>query len=206
MKKHFVYTFIFLLATTNALQARQSITVKGLKKFFDAHWKLNESSLEYLDSGEVLTEAEVKSGDKTQSFVLNGAGLHKNRCTTVLRKLSMLEKYQDWISFIKSSKYNEKRRLFTVKADHTLLPYPMIVHIIMDRPTKVGVYNFAFPTGMFAGLTGTYTIKDINNHCLIYVESSWSGKKTAIPNLVIELFVEGLSKSGAELLMRKTRF
>jgi hypothetical protein len=118
----------------------------------------------------------------------------------------MLEKYQDWISFIKSSKYSEDRKLFTVKADHTLLPYPMIVHIITERPTKPGAYKFSFPTGMFAGLTGTYTIKDINNRCLIYAESSWEGKKTAIPNLVIELFVEGLSKTGAELLIRKTQF
>ncbi len=140
-----------------------------------------------------------------QSFTLNAAGLHKNNCVTVLRKLSMLEKYQDWISFIKSSTYNEERKLFTVKADHTLLPYPMIVHIIMDRPTKPGVYKFTFPTGMFAGLKGTYTIKEINKRCLIYAESAWQGNKTSIPNMVIELFVEGLSKSGAELLMRKTQ-
>lgn len=199
--------FIFLILQVPALSlAGESATYKALNAFFKQNWKLNESSLEYLEKGEVLSEADVSSDDKTQSFTLNGAGLHKNRCSTVLRKLSMLEKYEDWISFIKSSKYNEKRRLFTVKADHTLLPYPMIVHIIMDRPTKPGVYKYAFPTGMFAGLIGTYTIKDINNRCLIYAESSWRGKKTAIPNMVIKLFVEGLSKTGAELLIRKTRF
>ena len=194
--------YIFILLSAFSAQAFAG----ELEEFFKTKWKLNKAALAHLEQGQVLTEALVKSDDEQQSFSLKAAGWHQKKCSTVLRKLSMLESYKDWISFVKSSDYHEKARLFTVKADHTLLPYPMIVHILMDRPTRPGVYKFKFPTGIFAGLIGKYTIEEKENRCLIYAESSWKGKKTKIPDLVVELFVEGLTKKGAELLMRKTRF
>ena len=193
-----MYTFIPFLC----LSAQGS----ELETFFQDKWKLNKSSLDYLKQGKVLAEAEVESDKNNQSFSMHAAGWHNKKCALVLRKLSQLEKYEEWISFVKSSRYQEKYGLLTIKADHTLLPYPMIVHILMQRPTKEGVYKFSFPTGIFAGLVGEYTVEEKDKRCLIYAKSNWSGKKTNIPDVVVELFVEGLTKLAAELLIRKTQF
>lgn len=192
------------LSSAKAAPSQQSLL--SLENFFKGKWKLNQSSLSYLNKGQVLAEADVGSKENNQSFSLNAAGWHNKKCSIVLRKLSMLENYAQWISFVKSSEYHERGKLFTLRADHALLPYPMIVHIIMERPTKPGRYNFTFPTGIFKGLSGHYIIEEREKRCLIYATSSWSGKETGIPNLVIELFVEGLTKKAAEFLIRKTQF
>lgn len=217
----FVYSFILLTVFSTPLfkasaffggsfdknsPSRTQGRAKELKSFFHDKWKLNNGAIEHLLEGEVLAEASADSDEERQFFALNAAGLHKKKCGIVLRKLRMLEKYQDWISFVQESKYHERSKLFTVKADHTLLPYPMIVHIIMERPSKPGRYKFKFPTGIFAGLTGEYVIEDMAGGCLIYAKSRWKGQKTKIPDMAVELFVEGLTKKAAEILMRKTRF
>ena len=117
----------------------------------------------------------------------------------------MLESYKDWIGFIKYSDYNEKSHLFTLRADHPLLPFPMIIHIIVERPTKQGRYPFTFPTGIWSGLAGYFEVVEFENRCLLYAESHWKGKKTKIPGFIVEIFSETLSKIGGEVLMRKTR-
>ncbi len=178
---------------------------KDIKTYMSKRWKLSKTQINYLVKGKVLADSEVDSKDKVQTFDLQASALHQKKCKKALRKLSKLELYQDWIGFIKSSTYQEKSHLFTIKADHPLLPFPMLVHISVDRPTKEGRYNFTFPTGMFRGLTGFFDIIELNKRCLFYAESHWKGKKSKIPNFVIELFSETLSKMGGELLMRKTR-
>jgi hypothetical protein len=79
----------------------------------------------------------------------------------------------------------------------------MIIHIIVDRPTKAGRYPFTFPTGIFTGLTGYFDIKQVDKKCIFYAQSSWNGNKTRLPNFIIEIFSETLSKMGGAILMRK---
>ena len=177
----------------------------NLNEFIEKHWRLNSTQKEHLKEGKILSEATVESDDINQHFFLQGMAMHKRDCTRVLRKLSVLENYKDWISFIKRSDYNEESRLLTLKADHVLLPYPMIVFIVVDRPSKPGLYPFVFPTGLFKDLAGFFEIKEIGGRCVVYTESKWSGPKTNIPNIVVEMFSEALSKKGAEILMRKSR-
>jgi hypothetical protein len=117
----------------------------------------------------------------------------------------MLENYKNWIDFINYSEYQEQSHLFTLKADHPLLPYPMVIHIIVERPTKKGKYPFSFPTGLFGGLKGYFEILEFEKKCFFYAESHWEGKKTKLPGFIVEIFSETLSKVGGELLMRKTR-
>jgi hypothetical protein len=130
------------------------------------------------------------------------AGAHKKKCTKILRKLSMFDQYKNWISFINESKYEPQNRLLSIKADHVLLPFPMIVHVIVDRPTKEGTYPFIFPTGIFKGLKGTMYIKQQKNFCTVYSEANWSGLKK-IPDFAVELFSETLTKLAAKALLRK---
>tara|TARA_B100000674_G_scaffold322181_1_gene268549 strand:- start:488 stop:1093 length:606 start_codon:yes stop_codon:yes gene_type:complete len=199
-----IFICLLLFVSLKAIGAQAQ--TKELDSFFKDKWKLTKSAKQDLVEGEVLSDVNVNSDKKQQSFDLQAAGWHNRKCAPVLRKLSMLEKYKDWMGFVKSSTYNEKARLFTLTADHALLPNPMIIHIIMDRPTKQGIYPFFFPTGMFTGLKGHFTITEKNDRCLIYANSSWKGKKTRYPDTVIEIFAETLSRKGAEILIRKTQF
>lgn len=176
-----------------------------LDTFISRNWKLNKAQKEYLKKGKILSEATVETDGVNQQFFLQGMAMHSKGCKRVLRKLSVLENYKDWISFIKRSDYNEKNSLFTLRAEHLLLPYPMLVFIVVARPTKPGVYPFVFPTGLFKNLAGFFEVKEIDNRCIVYTESKWSGPKTNIPNMAIEIFSEALSKTGAEILMRKSR-
>lgn len=175
------------------------------EQFTDKHWNLNTAQKKYLLNGKVLSEATVESDAINQHFFMQGMAMHNKGCTKVLRKLSVLENYKDWISFITRSDYNEKSKLFTLRAEHLLLPYPMIVFIVVQRPTKPGVYPFVFPIGLFKNLAGFFEVKEVNKRCIVYTESKWSGPKTNIPNFVVELFSEALSKKGAEILMRKSK-
>lgn len=176
----------------------------SLNDFLDSTWRLNSAQQAYLKKGEILADTNVETIGKDQTFSAKGMAMHKKKCTKVLRKLSKLENFKDWISFFTRSDYNEESKLFTLRADHFLLPYPMIIFIIVDRPTKPGKYHFTFPTGIFTGLKGFFEIKEINKRCIVYTESFWRGKKTKLPDLVIELFTEALSKKAGEILMRKS--
>lgn len=197
----FFIIFLFEVNSSNA----QASTQKELKNYLDNKWKLTKTQEKYLQNGKVLSLAKVDSNEQKQSFSLKAVALHKRGCKKVLRKLSRLENYKNWISFIKSSEYLERSHLFTLKADHPLLPYAMVVHIIVERPTKPGKYPFTFPTGMFTGLQGYFEITEFDKKCFFYAQSHWSGKPTKLPDFAIEVFSETLSKLGGEILMRKTR-
>ncbi len=190
-----IYIFFFLCASETL--------ANDLNHFINTKWKLSQTQLKYLMEGKVLTTSSVQSQNNKQSFDLKALAYHTVKCSKALRKLSLLENYKDYISFIQSSTYHNK--LFTLKADHTLLPHPMIIHIIVDRPTKAGKYPFTFPTGIFKGLKGQFEIKEFQNRCLLYAESHYNGVASRFPDLVIEIFSETLSKLGGELLMRKSK-
>ena len=196
-----VFVFIQFLLYSTFINA-QSNNV-SFEQFIKERWPLSKTQKSYLQNGEILADSDVTTNKNTQNFKLKAMAQHKKKCSRVLRKLSMLESYDEWIDFIKSANYSEKNRLFTLTADHTLLPYPMIIHIIVDRPTKEGKYPFRFPTGIFTGLTGHFDIKQIDKKCHFFAQSQWSGKKTRLPDFVIELFSETLSKIGGAILMRK---
>lgn len=176
-----------------------------LQKYLSKRWKLSETQQDYLDKGKILTNADVTSSTGIQNFDMQATAMHKKRCRKVIRKLSQFELYPEWISFIKQLKYNDETKLMTMHADHPLLPFPMIVHIIMERPKKTGRYRFRFPTGIFRGLAGYFEIQEFNGRCHLYAESHWAGKQTNIPDLVIEVFSETLARIGGEILMRKSQ-
>lgn len=176
-----------------------------LMEYTNKVWSLTHTELKYLKENKILALSKVETKDHKQSFKLKAMAMHPKKCTKVLRRLSRLENFKDWISFIKSSTYQDENKLFTLQAEHTLLPFPMIIHIIVDRPTKVGIYPFTFPTGIFRGLTGHFEIKEINGQCVFFATSKWLGPKTKIPDLGIEVFSETLTKLGGEVLMRKIR-
>jgi hypothetical protein len=190
---------IFIFGTVKLVWADQT----NFLSFFNQHWKVNERMLSQMLKNEILVDAKVQSQGEQQSFTMHVAAIHKTSCVKALRKLSQFEMFSEWISFITHSTYDEKNRLWTVRADHALLPYPMLVHIIVDRPTKTGRYNFVFPTGIFTGLAGHFIIEEIHDQCSFYATSFWQGPHTKLPNFVIEIFSQTLTKIGGELIFRK---
>lgn len=200
--KLLIKIFIFNLILTSSTLIAGAEEEKTLEGFYKDKWNLTKTSIEYLKKGVILAESSVTSADKKQDFSLKAAAVHPKNCTKVLRKLSMLENYDEWISFIKKSDYSEKRKLATIKADHALLPYPMIVHVFVERPTKPGIYPFSFPTGLFKGLTGTFTIDERQGKCMVFSKSHWSGEKQ-LPDFAVSLFAETLTKLAGQVLFRK---
>jgi len=197
-----LFTYFFLFLFSESLLARDV----ELSKFYNKYWKVTNKSIEYIKAGEIIVDSSVDNHKgNLQSFEMHVAAMHKKSCTKAIRKLFMYENYDDWVSFIKSSTYIKKNKLLTIKANHILLPFPMVVHIIVDRPKTPGIYHFSFPTGIFKGLIGKFIIIDHNSSCAFYAESHWKGKKTKIPNFVVELFSETLTKLGGELLFRKVK-
>jgi hypothetical protein len=197
--KSLTYFFILSLCILVSVQATET---GSLDEFYRDKWKLTQKSYEYLKKSELLVDSTVTSTGKKQAMNIKIAGAHKKKCPKILRKLSMFDQYKNWVSFIHESKYSAENKLLTIKADHTLLPFPMIVHVIVDKPIKEGTYPFLFPTGIFTGLKGTMYIKQQKEYCAVYSEANWAGNKK-IPDFVVELFSETLSKLAAKALLRK---
>lgn len=196
--KYMGFLSIFIICLSHAYAESQ-------EEYTNKFWKLTHTETKYLNEHKILAISKVSSKNEQQSFKLKAMAKHPKKCTKVLRRLSQLENFKDWISFIKESTYQDENKLFTLRAEHTLLPFPMIIHILVDRPTKIGKYPFTFPTGMFKGLKGHFEIKEFEGQCLFYATSFWNGKKTKIPDVGIEIFSETLTKIGGEILMRKLR-
>ncbi|MBT4792769.1 MAG: hypothetical protein HON90_14435 [Halobacteriovoraceae bacterium] len=202
MKKFLILTTYFAFFIPGHLVLAKEI---ALDNYIKSKWKLSKSQKKYLLSGEVLAQSQVVDNNNAQDFTMQVYAYHKKNCHKVIRKLSLLENYSQWVDFIKSSTYQANSHLFTLTADHPLLPFPMLIHIIVERPTKIGTYTFSFPTGIFRGLQGHFEITEQNNRCLLFAKSHWQGQHTKIPNFIIELFSETLSKIGGHVLMRKVR-
>lgn len=174
--------------------------------FFNKNWKISKNVFKALKRDHVIVDSQVDNQSKlnTQSFSMKAMAYHPKKCSKVIQKLAKFEHYPDMIDFIKDVSYDEKFHLLKVRADHILLPFPMIVHIIMKRPTTEGVYDFIFPTGLFQSLKGTFEIREKDKRCAVFAKSYWSGKHTKIPNFAIELFSETLTKIAVKTLIRKT--
>lgn len=204
---------LILLLFISSIEVNKAFSASDLLKHYtESKWKISKTQKTYLMNHKILSEAKVlktktktNDDDDEHTFTLKAMALHSRNCKKVIRKLSLLEEYANWIDFIKKSDYDENSKLFTLRADHPLLPFPMLIHILVDRPTKEGRYPFSFPTGIFTGLTGSFEIIEINKQCFFYGESFWQGKLTRIPAFVIEIFSETLSKIGGEVLMRKSQ-
>lgn len=203
MRIFLIITILFSLA--NAAEQTQE---KPFDTFLNKHWDIGDKERKEIINGSILVDVEVEdyAKEKQQSFKMKAVGQHQIDCSRVLRKLSRFEKLHSWLNFVESSDYNDEKKLLTIKADHVLLPYPMVVNIFIKRPTAPGKYPFMFPTGIFTGLTGTLFIEEFEGRCTFFANSEWKGPDTGISNFAIDLFATTLTKLGAEMLIRKTRF
>lgn len=130
------------------------------------------------------------------------AGLHQKKCRIALSKLSQYERYQEFIDFVKISRYDRERKHIKLHLGHILMPFDMILDFEIPRISKPGVYPFHFDKGFLKGLTGEISVSQHNNRCLFATQARWKGPKSKIPDQVFSFFSQSLGKNAMETLFR----
>lgn len=197
--------WIFLIFATHQLS--YATVIKDFNGVFDKKWKLSKTQKEYLEKGKVIVTSNVNDPNKyTQTMNFKVAAIHPLNCTKVLAKLSRYENYHQHVDFIKRSVYDDKKQIVNFSLESDLLPFKMGLRFKIPRIEKPGVYPYQFNHGIFKGLKGNIEVHKYKDHCLFYTYANWIGKDTGIPNTIVELFSEGLSKKSFEILFRMARF
>ena len=203
MKRH---TALFFLVKIALLFSSFTLANEEIKKSIEPHWKLTDTQLLYLKEGKILTSALVESIKKNnndfQSFLFKTAALNNKNCERVLDLLSHYENFKFHLDFIKQSNYNDLTNYVSFLIDSPLLPFPMTLSFKIPRIKKPGQYLFEFENGFLKGLKGIIHVHSVSNQCLIYAESNWTGEDTKIPNFVMEIFSETLTRIAFEKLFR----
>lgn len=144
-----------------------------------------------------------KHDDKElQSLDFLVAGLHKKTCRFALVKVSQYERFKDFISFIKESRYNEKTKKLFLQLSHPLLPFAMTLHFKLPRITNEGITPFLFDSGFLKGLLGEIHVSSSEKRCLFVAKARWKGPHTGINNTLFSLFSETLGKMGMTKVLR----
>ncbi len=167
---------------------------------------LKKSIKENILKGEVFSESKVENtgdGELSQqslNFVI--AGLHPKSCDYALKKLSLYEEYSKYIDFVKVSNYDDSKQEIDFLLDHTLLPYRIQLIFKLPRVKTIGNYPFKFEIGILKDLKGMIYISRHKERCLFYTTADWIGPHTKIPNFILEIFSQTLSKISMEMLFR----
>lgn len=192
-----LFLLLILFSTITSVNAN---TVKIIN-FSNLPYK--KSTKKKILSEEPFVNSEVKSFEKKmQSLNISMAGMHKKKCIPALRKISLYENYQDFLTFIEKSSYDEKKERIILLISSSILPMKMVLDFKLPRIKKPGVYHFKFDKGFLKGLLGEIHVSRHNERCLFFVKGDWIGPDTGFPNLLLELFSSTLTKLGMEKLFR----
>lgn len=206
MRSYFFYVLCFFSinsALAQGLLNRSTLTPE-IKERLSGGQKLNESQLAELFKGEVLSQVRVETKQNVQELNLWVSGMHPQNCQKALRKISHYEGYPKFLSFFKSSEYNDSTQRWQVKMDHVLMPFPMYLNFKIPRIKSEGTYPFTFETGFLSGLLGVVTAQEIDQRCQLTLKADWKGPKSQIPDIVFSTFVQTLAEMGLSHLIRST--
>lgn len=129
-------------------------------------------------------------------------GLHPQSCDMALPRLSLYEKYSDYLGFVKESQYFEDKQLISLLLGHTLLPFEMILRFQLPRLKNVGVYQFSFTEGFLKNLTGEIHVSSHEKRCLFISKATWVGPHSGINPKIFSFFSTTLSRMAMEGLFR----
>ncbi len=126
-----------------------------------------------IKNGRILTSSKVKTieGEKEkkfQSLEIWTTGLHTKSCKYALRKLSLYENYQDFLTYVDASAYDENKKVIYLGLSAPILPIKFDLFLNIPRIKKVGSYPFSFNHGFLKGLKGKIN-DDIYGKCFIHV-------------------------------------
>lgn len=211
MRSRFFLLFLTLLLNEqifaqNKVQLSASFE-KPISKEIKPFYSASKGEIEDLLKGEVISIGKVDSPtEKEQQMMLFVSGIHPRNCTRAMRKLSLYENYHEYMDFIKTSQYDEKKQIFLFTIDHALLPFPMLVKFKIPRIKKEGHYSFTFEDGFLKDLKGTVVVKEVEKYCLLGLKTDWRGPESRIPNIVFSTFIQTVGKLGLEHLIRVSLF
>lgn len=146
--------------------------------------------------------SKVVSDKYYQSLSLTAGGPHPKSCQKAFRKLSRYESYKEFLSFVKKSEYNDDNQYVSFLFSSSFLPFDMSLEFKIPRIKRPGNYPFIFEKGFLKGLKGNIYVEEVKKQCVIFVTADWKGKKTTIPNLAFELFVDTLAHIAIKNLFR----
>ena len=177
-----------------------------LKDYFQGKQKLSPQQFEQLQKGEITSFSNVESSETEQMLDLYVAAIHPKKCNRALRKISLYEKYSNFMDFITKSTYDESKQEIYLLFEHSVLPSRMYIKFKIPRVKKEGKYPFIFEEGMFLGLKGNIHVKKYGRKCIMYMDAHWIGKKTKFPNVVMEAFSQTLTRLTLDKLIRISKF
>lgn len=158
-----------------------------------------------VEKGDIYRNATVTSDKKTQSLDYKIYGLHPDKCSYALKKLSKYERFHEYLDLVKLSGYDQKKKLIYLYLDSTLLPFPMVLNFKIDRIERPGHYKFSFDKGFLKGLRGNIYVKEAGKRCFFHANSYWRGKKSNIPDTVFEIFSETVGELAMKNLFRVSK-
>ena len=153
----------------------------------------------------IYKKSIVDSKKEKQSLNYVISGLHPNKCSKALKKLSRYEKFHEYLDLVKLSGYDETKKQIYLYIDSALLPFPMDLTFKIERIKKTGNYEFHFDIGFLKGLKGNIFVKEHKKRCLFYSTTFWIGKKSSIPDTIFEVFTETVGEITMKALFRSTR-
>lgn len=168
-----------------------------------ADMELNSRLQQEIEKDYFHIKSTVKNiEEKNQSLDYLIIGLHPNSCDSALPRLSLYEKYQDYLGFIKSSRYFEEQQLIDLHLGHALLPFEMGLRFKLPRLKKAGVTRFQFAEGFLKDLRGEIHVSEHKGRCLFISQAKWSGPHTGIAPKIFSFFSTTLSRMAMEGLFR----
>jgi len=192
------FLYLLLVITLSPLQAR--VTWDSLPVENKIKKRILEGEL-YVSS--VLEN--MKEDESEQKLTYFITGLHPSPCEMALPRLSLYEKYKDYLGFIHESDYDEKNQLIKLLLGHAILPFKMVLHFKLPRMKSAGLYKFSFKEGFLMGLEGEIHASKTRNQCLIYTKAKWRGPHTGISPSIFSFFSRTLSRMAMDGLFRATR-
>lgn len=208
MRAYFFYlllNFIVISPVMGVTPLNSSSLNKEEKTKLSGNKNLKDTQIDELWKGEMLSFVRVETKNEIQSLNFWVTGLHPQNCKKALRKISHYEGYPEILSFVKSSQYNDQTKLWKLKLDHVLMPFPMYLDFKMERVKDEGTYLFTFEKGFLSGLKGEVVTQEVAGKCQLTLESRWSGPKTKIPDIIFSTFVQTLAELGLKNLIRSTK-
>lgn len=181
------------------------LLIFGQKTFAQAFVGIPKKIEKIVKSGKIYRNAKVTSKADNQTLDYQIYGLHPDKCSYALKKLSRYERFHEHMDLIKLSGYDEKKQLIYLYLDSKLMPFPMVLNFKIERITKPGHYKFSFDKGFLKGLKGNIHVKEYGQRCFFHADSYWSGKKSSIPDTVFEIFSETLGELAMTKLFRVSK-
>lgn len=166
---------------------------------------IDEKVVKIIKNKKIYRKAIVETKDNIQSLDYKIYGIHPSSCKESLKKLSRYEKFHEYLDIVKLSGYDDKKELIYLYLDSPIMPFPMVLNFKIERITKPGVYQFSFDKGFLKGLLGHIHVRELDQGCLFFATSTWSGPYTKIPDTIFEIFSETIGELAMENLFRVSK-